>query len=70
MLAVLLLNANEPVSSERLATALWGDDAPAGAVKTVQVRITAKNGLCRSETSTPSARVRRSAKFRATRFGR
>src|SRR3954465_8592131 len=37
ILAVLLLNANEPVSAERLALALWGDDAPAGAVKTVQV---------------------------------
>jgi WD40 repeat protein/DNA-binding SARP family transcriptional activator len=39
VLAMLLLNANEPVSSERLATALWGDDAPPGAVKTVQVHV-------------------------------
>ena len=39
VLAVLLLNANEPVSAERLAQALWGDDAPAGAVKTVQVHV-------------------------------
>src|SRR3954466_15842520 len=39
VLAVLLLNANEPVSAERLAVALWGEDAPAGAVKTVQVHV-------------------------------
>jgi DNA-binding SARP family transcriptional activator len=39
LLAVLLLHANEPVSAERLAVALWGDDAPAGAIKTVQVHI-------------------------------
>src|SRR3954447_10906176 len=39
VLAVLLLHANEPVSAERLAVALWGQDAPAGAVKTVQVHV-------------------------------
>ena len=39
VLAVLLLHANEPVSAERLAGALWGEDAPAGAVKTVQVHV-------------------------------
>jgi len=39
VLAVLLLNANEPVSAERLAVALWGDEAPAGATRTVQVHI-------------------------------
>src|SRR3954454_668410 len=39
VLAMLLLHANEPVSAERLAAALWGDDAPAGAVKTVQVHV-------------------------------
>src|SRR3954452_2671265 len=39
VLAVLLLNANEPVSAERLALALWGEDAPTGAVKTVQVHV-------------------------------
>src|SRR5215210_1159827 len=37
LLAVLLLHANQPVSFERLAVALWGEDAPAGAVKTLQV---------------------------------
>ena len=39
VLAVLLLNANQPVSTERLAVALWGEDAPAGAAKTVQVHV-------------------------------
>jgi DNA-binding SARP family transcriptional activator len=39
VLAVLLLHANEPVSAERLALALWGDEAPGGAAKTVQVHI-------------------------------
>ncbi len=36
---MLLLHANEPVSSERLAVALWGEDAPAAAAKTVQVHV-------------------------------
>ena len=39
VLAMLLLHANEPVSAERLAVGLWGQDAPAGAVKTVQVHV-------------------------------
>lgn len=39
VLAVLLLHANEPVSAERLALALWGEDAPGGATKTVQVHV-------------------------------
>ena len=39
VLAVLLLHANEPVGAERLASALWGDDAPAHAIKTVQVHV-------------------------------
>ena len=39
VLAVLLLNANEPVSAERLAVALWGEDVPGAAVKTVQVHV-------------------------------
>src|SRR3954453_329057 len=37
VLAVLVLHANQPVSAERLAVALWGEDAPPSAVKTVQV---------------------------------
>src|SRR3954469_21158002 len=39
VLAVLLFHANEPVSAERLALALWGEDAPASSVKTVQVHV-------------------------------
>src|SRR3954452_8764076 len=39
VLAVLLLHANEPVSAERLALALWGEDAPERAIKTVQVHV-------------------------------
>jgi WD40 repeat protein/DNA-binding SARP family transcriptional activator len=39
VLAVLLLHANEAVSPERLALALWGEEAPGGAVSTVQVHV-------------------------------
>src|SRR3954471_19815824 len=39
VLAVLLLHANEPVSADRLALALWGEEAPADAIKTVQVHV-------------------------------
>jgi DNA-binding SARP family transcriptional activator len=39
VLAVLLLHANEPVSAERLAVALWGEDAPGGAIKTIHVHV-------------------------------
>src|SRR5215213_227411 len=39
VLAVLLLHANEPVSAERLALALWGEEVPAGAVKTIHVHV-------------------------------
>src|SRR5215210_112024 len=37
--AVLALHANQPVSTERLAVGLWGEDAPPSAVKTVQVYV-------------------------------
>jgi DNA-binding SARP family transcriptional activator len=33
VLAVLVLHANQPVSAQRLALSLWGEDAPTGAVK-------------------------------------
>src|SRR3954447_18776800 len=39
VLAFLALHANQPVSAERVAVALWGDDAPNSAVKTVQVYV-------------------------------
>ncbi len=33
------MHANQPVSAERLAVALWGEDAPPSAAKTVQVYV-------------------------------
>src|SRR3954464_745985 len=37
--ALLALHANQAVSAERVAVALWGEDAPPSAVKTVQVYV-------------------------------
>jgi predicted ATPase/DNA-binding SARP family transcriptional activator len=39
LLALLLVHANETVSTERLVDELWGGGPPPGATKTVQVRI-------------------------------
>ena len=39
VLAMLLLHANRPVGADRIAQALWGEDAPAGAAGTVQVHV-------------------------------
>ena len=39
LLAALLVHANEPVPAERLAMALWGEDAAADAVKTLHVHV-------------------------------
>jgi predicted ATPase/DNA-binding SARP family transcriptional activator len=39
LLAVLALHANQPVTAERVAVALWGEDTPPRAVKTVQVYV-------------------------------
>src|SRR5215217_3080008 len=39
VLAVLLLHANRPVRADQLALSLWGEEAPAGAAKTVQVHV-------------------------------
>src|SRR3954468_22519180 len=39
LLAMLLLHANQPVSVERLTGALWGEDAPAGSGRTLQVYV-------------------------------
>lgn len=39
VMAVLLLHPNEPVAATRLAIAIWGEDAPRSAVRTVQVYV-------------------------------
>src|SRR5215213_3991849 len=39
LLALLLGHANESVSAQRLAVGLWGDEAPGGAARTVQVHV-------------------------------
>src|SRR5262245_11384898 len=39
LVAVLLLHANEAVSSERLAEELWGDERPPSAPKLVQTYV-------------------------------
>ena len=39
LLAILLLNANELVSTDRIVDELWGDRPPKAAVKTVQVYV-------------------------------
>lgn len=39
VLAMLLLNANKPLSRERLAIGLWGEEAPQSTVKTVHVHV-------------------------------
>jgi predicted ATPase/DNA-binding SARP family transcriptional activator/class 3 adenylate cyclase len=39
VLAVLLLHANETLSSERLIDELWGESPPANALKTLQVHV-------------------------------
>jgi DNA-binding SARP family transcriptional activator/tetratricopeptide (TPR) repeat protein len=60
VLAVLLLHANEAVSAERLALALWGGDARDGAVRTVQVHIS----RLRKALSDPQALVTTPAGYR------
>jgi hypothetical protein len=64
LLAMLLLHANEPVPAERLALALWGDEAPAGAVRTVQVYVSRLRRALDDETllaTTPAGAVLREA---------
>ena len=39
VLAALLLHANEPVSAERLVVALWGEEAPPTAIKSLHVTV-------------------------------
>ena len=39
VLAMLALHSEQPVSAERLAAAVWGEDVPPSAVKTVQAYV-------------------------------
>ena len=50
LLALLLLNANRPVSTDRLVAGLWGDEEPAtalGALQNYVSQLLAKLGLQR-----------------------
>jgi WD40 repeat protein/DNA-binding SARP family transcriptional activator len=75
VLAMLLLHANEPVSAERLALALWGEEAPHGAAKTVQVHVSRlRSALGEADVVTTTAmgyRLRvRPGELDCERFGR
>jgi len=75
ILAVLLLHADESVSAERLALALWGENAPPSAVKRIQVYVSRlRKALGASDilsTTTAGYRVRVSAgELDAERFAR
>jgi len=50
LLAVLLLNANQLVSTDRLVEELWGEDPPTAGVKTVQVYVSRLRKLLGAET--------------------
>ena len=39
LLAVFLLHPNDALSPDRLAQALWGEDAPAASITTVRVHV-------------------------------
>jgi WD40 repeat protein/DNA-binding SARP family transcriptional activator len=56
LLAVLLLHRNEPVTADRLALEVWGEEAPHAAVKTVQVHISRlRKALCDADIVTTTA---------------
>jgi predicted ATPase/class 3 adenylate cyclase len=61
LLAVLLVHANEVVSSDRLVDVLWGEDPPASATHALQTllsRLRASLGGDRLETRPPGYRLR------------
>ena len=61
LLAVLVVHANEVVSSDRLVDVLWGDDPPASArhsLQTLLSRLRATLGEGRFETCPPGYRLR------------
>jgi DNA-binding SARP family transcriptional activator len=49
LLAILLLHANEPVTTDRLVDELWGEAPPATARKSVQVRVAALRRALRGD---------------------
>ena len=49
LLALLLLNANEVVSSDRIVDELWGEEPPASVAKLVQVHVSALRKLLEPE---------------------
>src|SRR4029079_12754172 len=61
VLAMLALEANAWVSADRLARGLWGEEAPADSVQTVQVHVSrlrkALGDGARVETRSPSYRL-------------
>ena len=60
VLGMLLLHRNEPVRAERLVMALWGDEAPASAMKTLYVYVS----RLRRALEDPDALVMTSAGYR------
>ncbi len=61
LLAVLLVHANEVVSSDRLVDVLWGDGGPPSAIRTIRTlvsRLRATLGADRLETRPPGYRLR------------
>ena len=49
LLGILLLNANEAVSSDRLTDALWGERPPRGAAKALQMHVSQLRDLLEPE---------------------
>src|SRR4051794_21793319 len=72
LLAMLVLHAGEPVSAERLAIALWGEDAPTHAVSTVQVHVSRLRRALGPDAveTTPAGYVLRAARVDAAEFER
>jgi DNA-binding SARP family transcriptional activator/ABC-type oligopeptide transport system substrate-binding subunit len=61
LLALLLLRANEPVSTDRLVEGLWGDRPPENAAKTVQIYVSRLRKILDDQrlTTTPAGYVLR-----------
>ena len=73
LLALLLVHANETLTTDRLIDELWGESPPANAAKTVQMHgLTAAQGArgrCRRRPDRDArARLRAAARSRAARF--